>query len=101
MLPTKGRFVNKVRGLGFLEISLNDFAIKLFDSSLGHRSNLRNANVSPKNGGGGESVTQRRDSWSRGTRQEAWVAIMMPWEEEFRKVLIRGDPKKEEIEPKG
>ncbi|GKV05425.1 hypothetical protein SLEP1_g17440 [Rubroshorea leprosula] len=58
--PTRGRFVNKVRGSGFPEISLDDLAIELFDSSLRRRSNSRNADVSPRNGGGGESVTQRR-----------------------------------------
>ncbi|GKV20418.1 hypothetical protein SLEP1_g30546 [Rubroshorea leprosula] len=58
--PTKGRFVNKVRGSGFLKISLDDLAIELFDSSLRGHSNSQNANVNSKNGGGQESVTQRK-----------------------------------------
>ncbi|XVF11586.1 hypothetical protein REPUB_Repub08aG0039800 [Reevesia pubescens] len=61
---SRGRFVNTVRGSGFPEISLDDLAIELFDSSLRGRSASRNADVSPRNGeggkGGGDSVTQRR-----------------------------------------
>ncbi|WRX18881.1 hypothetical protein QQP08_011368 [Theobroma cacao] len=61
---SRGRFVNTVRGSGFPEISLDDLAIELFDSSLRGRSASRNADVSPRNGeggkGGGESATQRR-----------------------------------------
>ncbi|XP_021286896.1 uncharacterized protein LOC110418480 [Herrania umbratica] len=61
---SRGRFVNTVRGSGFPEISLDDLAIELFDSSLRGRSASRNAAVSPRNGeggkGGGESATQRR-----------------------------------------
>ncbi|XVF54642.1 hypothetical protein PTKIN_Ptkin05aG0197700 [Pterospermum kingtungense] len=61
---SKGRFVNTVRGSGFPDVSLDDLAIELFDSSLRGRSASRNDDVSPRNGGGkgggGESVTQRR-----------------------------------------
>ncbi|XVE56637.1 hypothetical protein DITRI_Ditri04bG0026600 [Diplodiscus trichospermus] len=61
---TRGRFVNTVRGSGFSEISLDDLAIELFDSSLRGRSASRNADVCLRNGeegkGGGESVAQRR-----------------------------------------
>ncbi|XP_022737594.1 uncharacterized protein LOC111290516 [Durio zibethinus] len=55
---SRGRFVNTVRGSGFPEISLDDLAIELFDSSLRGRSATRNGEGGK--GGGGESVTQRR-----------------------------------------
>ncbi|XWS51368.1 hypothetical protein CRYUN_Cryun12cG0170900 [Craigia yunnanensis] len=64
---SRGRFVNTVRGSGFPEITLDDLAIELFDSSIRGRSVSRNDDVSFRNGeggkgggGGGESVTQRR-----------------------------------------
>ncbi|GMI72216.1 hypothetical protein HRI_000890900 [Hibiscus trionum] len=60
---SKGRFVNTLRGSGFPEISLDDLAIELFDSSLRGRSASRIDDVTPHNGkggGGGENVTQRR-----------------------------------------
>ncbi|XVF49680.1 hypothetical protein PTKIN_Ptkin04bG0032300 [Pterospermum kingtungense] len=61
---SRGRFVNTARGSGFPEISLDDLAIELFDSSFRGRSASQNADVSPSNGegrkGGEESVTQRR-----------------------------------------
>ncbi|OMO87889.1 hypothetical protein CCACVL1_08701 [Corchorus capsularis] len=61
---SRGRFVNTVRGTGFPEISLDDLAIELFDSSLRGRSASRNADVIPRNGegkkGGEESASQRR-----------------------------------------
>ncbi|XVF08749.1 hypothetical protein REPUB_Repub07fG0029800 [Reevesia pubescens] len=70
---SRGRFVNTVRGSGFPEISLDDLAIELFDSSLRGRSASWNADVSPRKdegrkGGGEESVSQRRGrSVSRGS----------------------------------
>nr|KJB38762.1 hypothetical protein B456_006G270900 [Gossypium raimondii]KJB38763.1 hypothetical protein B456_006G270900 [Gossypium raimondii] len=60
---SRGRFVNTVRGSGFPEISLDDLAVELFDSSLRGRSVSRMDDVTPRNGkggGGGESVAQRR-----------------------------------------
>ncbi|KAH1080144.1 hypothetical protein J1N35_019905 [Gossypium stocksii] len=59
---TRGGTVNTARGSGLLEISLDDLAIELFDSSLRGRSASWNANVSPRNGEGGivENVVQRR-----------------------------------------
>ncbi|KAG8476962.1 hypothetical protein CXB51_030082 [Gossypium anomalum] len=59
---TRGRTVNTARGSGLPEISLDDLAIELFDSSLRGRSASWNANVSPRNGEGGvvENVVQRR-----------------------------------------
>ncbi|XP_017608241.1 uncharacterized protein LOC108454332 isoform X2 [Gossypium arboreum] len=59
---SRGRFVNTVRGSGFPEISLDDLAVELFDSSLRGRSVSRMDDVTPCNGkgGGGESVAQRR-----------------------------------------
>ncbi|KAK8511382.1 hypothetical protein V6N13_013794 [Hibiscus sabdariffa] len=63
---SKGRFVNTLRGSGFPEISLDDLAIELFDSSLRGRSASRIDDVTPRygksggGGGGGENVTQRR-----------------------------------------
>ncbi|XP_039067928.1 uncharacterized protein LOC120213965 isoform X3 [Hibiscus syriacus] len=57
----KFKFVTTVRGTDFPEISLDDLAIELFDSSLRGRSNSRINDVTPHNGkGGGENVTQRR-----------------------------------------
>ncbi|MBA0741008.1 hypothetical protein Gogos_014185 [Gossypium gossypioides] len=58
----RGRTVNTARGSGLPEISLDDLAIELFDSSLSGRSAAWNANVSPRNGEGGvvENVVQRR-----------------------------------------
>ncbi|XWS60310.1 hypothetical protein CRYUN_Cryun07bG0025100 [Craigia yunnanensis] len=57
---TRGRFINTVSGSGFPEISLDDLAIELFDSSLRGRSASRHDDVCPRNGEGGENVTQRR-----------------------------------------
>ncbi|MBA0801860.1 hypothetical protein Gohar_012199 [Gossypium harknessii] len=59
---TSGRTVNTARGSGLPEISLDDLAIELFDSSLSGRSASWNANVSTRNGEGGvvENVVQRR-----------------------------------------
>ncbi|MBA0756170.1 hypothetical protein Gogos_021854, partial [Gossypium gossypioides] len=62
---SRGRFVNTVRGSGFPEISLDDLAVEVFDSSLRGRSVSRMDDVTPRNGkggggGGGESVAQRR-----------------------------------------
>ncbi|KAE8658316.1 DELLA protein GAI1-like [Hibiscus syriacus] len=60
---SRGRFVNTVRGAGFPEISLDDLAIELFDSSLRGRSASRIDDVTPHNGkggGAGENVNQRR-----------------------------------------
>ncbi|KAH7549753.1 hypothetical protein JRO89_XS13G0076800 [Xanthoceras sorbifolium] len=64
----RGRFVNTVRGTGFPEISLDDLAIELFDSSDDRgRSAARNDDaVRPRNdgrsggGGGGASVRRGR-----------------------------------------
>ncbi|GKV13835.1 hypothetical protein SLEP1_g24808 [Rubroshorea leprosula] len=63
--PTRGRFVNKLRGSGFLETSLDDLATKLFDSSLRGRSNLRHAEVSLRIGGGDGGVSESADSRRR------------------------------------
>ncbi|MFQ6632960.1 hypothetical protein Gotur_011761 [Gossypium turneri] len=59
---TSGRTVNTARRSGLPEISLDDLAIELFDSSLSGRSASWNANVSTRNGEGGgvENVVQRR-----------------------------------------
>ncbi|MBA0831287.1 hypothetical protein Goarm_015762, partial [Gossypium armourianum] len=58
---TSGRTVNTARGSGLPEISLDDLAIELFDSSLSGRSASWNANVSTRNGEGVvENVVQRR-----------------------------------------
>lgn len=60
---SRGRFVNTIRGSGFPEISLDDLAVELFDSSLRGRSVSRMDDATPRNGkggGGGESVAQRR-----------------------------------------
>ncbi|GKV13836.1 hypothetical protein SLEP1_g24808 [Rubroshorea leprosula] len=87
--PTRGRFVNKLRGSGFLETSLDDLATKLFDSSLRGRSNLRHAEVSLRIGGG-DGVTLRRGRsvsrhkyWSTAANSGAAGRV-------FRKVLIPG-----------
>ncbi|TYG43743.1 hypothetical protein ES288_D11G042600v1 [Gossypium darwinii] len=59
---TSGRTVNTARGSGLPEISLDDLAIELFDSSLSGRSASWNANVRTRNGEGGvvENVVQKR-----------------------------------------
>ncbi|KAK8710780.1 hypothetical protein V6N13_146090 [Hibiscus sabdariffa] len=60
---SRGMFVNTVRGSGFPEVSLDDLAIELFDSSFRERSVSWNDDVSPRNGEGGrvvENVAQRR-----------------------------------------
>ncbi|KAE8667938.1 DELLA protein GAI1-like [Hibiscus syriacus] len=59
----KGRFVTTVRGTEFPEISLDDLAIELFDSSLRGRSDSRIDDVTPHKGiggGRGQNVTQTR-----------------------------------------
>ncbi|KAK8557212.1 hypothetical protein V6N13_013488 [Hibiscus sabdariffa] len=45
---SKGRFVNTLRGSGFPEISLDDLAIELFDSSLRGRSASRIDDFTPR-----------------------------------------------------
>ncbi|KAK8488950.1 hypothetical protein V6N13_060930 [Hibiscus sabdariffa] len=57
---SRGRFVNTVRGPEFPEISLDDLAIELFDSSLRERSASPIDDITPRIGEGGEDVNQRR-----------------------------------------
>ncbi|KAM1736969.1 hypothetical protein ACFX12_015259 [Malus domestica] len=55
-VPSRGRFVNKVRGSGFPEISLDDLAVELFDSSADRsRSDARSSEATPAG-----SASQRR-----------------------------------------
>ncbi|CAN6585512.1 unnamed protein product [Malus baccata var. baccata] len=55
-VPSRGRFVNKVRGSGFPEISLDDLAVELFDSSADRsRSVARSSEATPAG-----SASQRR-----------------------------------------
>ncbi|KAM1714759.1 hypothetical protein TB2_024851 [Malus domestica] len=47
-VPSRGRFVNKVRCSGFPEISLNDLVVDLFDSSADQsRSVARSSETTP------------------------------------------------------
>lgn len=53
--------MNTLRGSGFPDISLDDLAIELFDSSFrGSEKNPRVSDVGSRSGGGGESAAQRR-----------------------------------------
>ncbi|KAM1626801.1 hypothetical protein ACFX1R_016513 [Malus domestica] len=55
-VPSRGRFVNTVRGSGFPEISLDDLAVELFDSSADRsRSVARSSEATPAG-----SASQRR-----------------------------------------
>ncbi|KAK0587763.1 hypothetical protein LWI29_028499 [Acer saccharum] len=66
----RGKFVNKVRGSGFPEISLDDLAIEFFDSSADRgRSAARNEDaVRPRNDGrsGGGAAAGRGETVRRG-----------------------------------
>ncbi|KAK3225152.1 hypothetical protein Dsin_005014 [Dipteronia sinensis] len=76
----RGKFVNTVRGSGFPEISLDDLAIELFDSSADRgRSAARNEEaVRPRNdgrsgggGGRGENVRRGRSVSRQGSKGSA------------------------------
>lgn len=78
----RGKFVNKVRGSGFPEISLDDLAIEFFDSSADRgRSASRNDDVvKPRSssrsaggssGGGGGSVRRGRSVSRQGSKSSS------------------------------
>ncbi|KAK2648089.1 hypothetical protein Ddye_015578 [Dipteronia dyeriana] len=73
----RGKFVNTVRGSGFPEISLDDLAIELFDSSAdrGRSAARYEEAVRPRNdgrsGGRGESVRRGRSVSRQGSKGNA------------------------------
>ncbi|KAK8511077.1 hypothetical protein V6N11_046400 [Hibiscus sabdariffa] len=72
---SKGRFVNTLRGSGFPEISLDDLAIELFDSSLRGRSASRIDDFTPRYGSRG-SAGGRLTSDTASSRRRRSVSVV-------------------------